>query len=148
MNLKNIKNLRAEKGFTIVELLIVIVVIGILVAIVVVAYTGITQQANDQRYLSNAQSVRKVAEAWQARDGDYPDNTGEFTSQYSKLPNGVAVVTTPATLATNFADSRTAADAGNVYVDFCTTDGMRIYYPELSSSTIRSIAVGDTTAGC
>ncbi len=38
---------KAERlGFTIVELLIVVVVIGILAAIVTVAYTGVTQSAN------------------------------------------------------------------------------------------------------
>ncbi|RYZ85786.1 MAG: prepilin-type N-terminal cleavage/methylation domain-containing protein, partial [Moraxellaceae bacterium] len=34
-------------GFTIVELLIVIVVIGILAAIVIVGYQGVTKRAND-----------------------------------------------------------------------------------------------------
>lgn len=40
------KQVVQPKGFTIVELLIVIVVIGILAAITVVAYTGISQQAS------------------------------------------------------------------------------------------------------
>ncbi|RYX79149.1 prepilin-type N-terminal cleavage/methylation domain-containing protein [bacterium] len=46
MNLQNIKQLKDQKGFTIVELLIVIVVIGILAAIVIVAYQGVTARAN------------------------------------------------------------------------------------------------------
>ncbi|PIQ71162.1 hypothetical protein COV88_01465 [Candidatus Saccharibacteria bacterium CG11_big_fil_rev_8_21_14_0_20_41_19] len=36
---------RTSSGFTIVELLVVIVVIGILAAITIVSYTGITQKA-------------------------------------------------------------------------------------------------------
>ena len=40
-----VPELSTQRGFTIVELLIVIVVIGILAAITVVAYTGIQQRA-------------------------------------------------------------------------------------------------------
>jgi prepilin-type N-terminal cleavage/methylation domain-containing protein len=39
--------LKTKSGFTIVELLIVIVVIGILAAITIVAYNGIQDRAND-----------------------------------------------------------------------------------------------------
>jgi prepilin-type N-terminal cleavage/methylation domain-containing protein len=42
----SLKN-KASKGFTIVELLIVIVVIGILAALVVTTYNGIQQKARD-----------------------------------------------------------------------------------------------------
>ena len=43
--LKSMK--RTSYGFTIVELLIVIVVIGILAAISIVAYKGVSQKANN-----------------------------------------------------------------------------------------------------
>ena len=38
-----------HRGFTIVELLIVVVVIGILAAITIVAYNGVTSQANEAK---------------------------------------------------------------------------------------------------
>lgn len=40
-------NIHRREGFTIVELLIVIVVIAILAAISIVSYTGIQQRANN-----------------------------------------------------------------------------------------------------
>ena len=40
MTLNNIKTMKKDRGFTIVELLIVIVVIAILAAIIIVAYQG------------------------------------------------------------------------------------------------------------
>lgn len=49
-----------QKGFTIVELLIVIVVIAILAAITVVAYNGIQQRAKDSALQSNLASAARL----------------------------------------------------------------------------------------
>ena len=54
-------------GFTIVELLIVIVVIGVLAAISVVAYTGITQKANNAAIISAANQTLKAIQAYMAK---------------------------------------------------------------------------------
>jgi len=55
MSKLNIKS--KSKGFTIVELLVVIVVIGILAAITIVSYTGITARANTSSAKANAGTV-------------------------------------------------------------------------------------------
>lgn len=63
---------KAERGFTIVELLIVIVVIGILATIVIIAYNGIQNRANDvaiQSDLSNADTLLALS---YATSGAYP----------------------------------------------------------------------------
>jgi prepilin-type N-terminal cleavage/methylation domain-containing protein len=62
-------------GFTIVELLIVIVVIGVLAAISIVAYTGITQKANNAAIISAANQTLKAIQAYMAAKGDYPTKT-------------------------------------------------------------------------
>lgn len=62
-------------GFTIVELLIVIVVIGVLAAISVVAYTGITQKANNAAIISAANQTLKAIQAYMAAKDDYPTKT-------------------------------------------------------------------------
>ena len=49
-----------SKGFTIVELLIVIVVIGILAAITIVAYNGIQQRARASAIASGIASIEKA----------------------------------------------------------------------------------------
>lgn len=47
-------------GFTIVELLIVIVVIGILAAITIVAYNGVQKRANDAKMQSDLSELKKA----------------------------------------------------------------------------------------
>jgi prepilin-type N-terminal cleavage/methylation domain-containing protein len=49
-----------QKGFTIVELLIVIVVIGILAAIVIVAYSGVQARARTSKINADLQSLDKA----------------------------------------------------------------------------------------
>jgi len=63
-----------KSGFTIVELLVVIVVIGILAAITIVSYTGISNRAKVatlQSDLSNASQQLKIFQATDA-SGNYP----------------------------------------------------------------------------
>jgi len=65
-----------KSGFTIVELLVVIVVIGILAAITIVSYTGISNRAKVaalQSDLTNASTQLKISQATNA-SGDYPAN--------------------------------------------------------------------------
>jgi prepilin-type N-terminal cleavage/methylation domain-containing protein len=94
MVLSNIKPRNNERGFTIVELLIVIVVIAILATITIVAYSGITSRANNTKAQAQAASVQKVAEAFNADNGRYPASLAEFTagSLSTKLPSGVTVI--------------------------------------------------------
>src|SRR5688500_18575191 len=59
-----IKRMQAHNGFTIVELLIVIVVIAILAAISVVAFTGMQARANDSRIRSGVAQFEKALRVW------------------------------------------------------------------------------------
>lgn len=61
-----------QTGFTIVELLIVIVVIGILAAITVVAYNGIQSRATNTARVAAARQALGVVQAYKAVNGDYP----------------------------------------------------------------------------
>jgi general secretion pathway protein G len=60
------------KGFTIVELLIVIVVIGILAALVITTYNGIQQKARDTERKTDVNAVHGQVEAYNAQNGKYP----------------------------------------------------------------------------
>ena len=68
------KNRGHYSGFTIVELLIVIVVIAILAAITIVSYNGITGQAKEAVLKQDLSSGVKQLELANAEDGRYPSN--------------------------------------------------------------------------
>lgn len=63
------------RGFTIVELLIVIVVIAILAAITIVAYNGIQQRARDSQRKSDLSNIAKALNLYNVDHGDYVETS-------------------------------------------------------------------------
>ncbi len=89
-----------HSGFTIVELLIVIVVIGILASISITAYAGITTRSQDSVISSKVQGIAKLLESYAATTGgvvpqadwacigepaDYPAENG-YTAEWCHQP--------------------------------------------------------------
>jgi prepilin-type N-terminal cleavage/methylation domain-containing protein len=67
---------KKNNGFTIVELLVVIVVIAILAAISVVAYTGIQQRTRDSARESDIAAIVKALELYYIDHGQFPPGSG------------------------------------------------------------------------
>ena len=81
----------ARRGFTIVELLIVVVVIAILAAITLVAYNGITANAKESALKADLNTTAKKAGIAQAETGSYPSSKPAGLSdsiQYSQTSSG------------------------------------------------------------
>lgn len=89
-----------QKGFTIVELLIVIVVIGILAMLVLNTFSGVQQKARDTERQTDATSVAKQLEAYFAQNGGYP-----LTTQFVSGANDAAKITAATTLLKGTSDN-------------------------------------------
>ncbi len=83
-----------KAAFTIVELLIVIVVIAILAAISIVAYTGIQNRANDSSIQNDLAALSKSFELFRVDDGAYPDSVTNLGTLNAKV-NKSAYLTSP-----------------------------------------------------
>lgn len=124
-----IRHVGRKPGFTIVELLIVIVVIAILAAITVVAYTGITDRARVASVqAASSQAAKKVA-AYVAEHGSYPatlaavsvTNSGSMTYGYRNYGNHSCVAATESGVSYQVIDG-----AGPVYGN-CVDLSMSVY---------------------
>jgi len=71
LSFKKLKN----QGFTIVELLIVIVVIGILATLVITTYNGVQSKARDTKRQTDINAIQGQVEAYNTNAGYYPTLT-------------------------------------------------------------------------
>ncbi|MHC4653898.1 MAG: competence type IV pilus major pilin ComGC [Planctomycetota bacterium] len=62
--------MKAEKGFTLVEILIVVVILGILAAIVIPQFTSASTEAKESSLLSDLQSIRSQVELFKIQHND------------------------------------------------------------------------------
>lgn len=63
-----------QKGFTIVELLVVVVVIAILASVTVLAYNGIIERTKNTNFLATMDEYEKAVRMYDAQYGTYPSS--------------------------------------------------------------------------
>jgi type II secretion system protein G len=122
-----------ERGFTIVELLIVIIVIGILAALVITTFTGVQQKARDTERQTDVKAVHGQLEAYYAQNGKYPTLANLNTSGWAttnlkgidqealKDPKGAGYTFASSPTASQYSYAVTAAD-GTTACDNTATD--------------------------
>ena len=69
---------RIRKGFTLVEILIVVIILGILAAIVIPQFTSASQEARESSAMSLLQTIRSQIELYKLQHGDkWPTTSGD-----------------------------------------------------------------------
>ena len=68
--------MNTRRGFTIVELLIVIVVIGILAAITIMAFNGLQKRAENTKNTAAVKQAAKLLHLYKETNGTYPTHSG------------------------------------------------------------------------
>lgn len=147
--LNNIKS--KNSGFTIVELLIVIVVIAILAAITIVAYNGIQNRAKDSSAQALGNNVIKKAEAYFTINSAYPTLTefeGNFAPGLTVAGGGGA----ESKLDTNTIAALQATDPANenqVQYETCTTPaGASVTYWQTSGDVTKYLGSATALSTC
>jgi prepilin-type N-terminal cleavage/methylation domain-containing protein len=135
-------------GFTIVELLIVIVVIGILAALVMSTYANVQAKARDARRASDIRSIRTLVLSYQAAYGALPrsqvygeDNAegydissvGDWIQFLKPVTNGPI----PRDPIDNETGDPTVPGAKYTYFYYCYHPAWDLYAPDPDNDTVR-----------
>jgi prepilin-type N-terminal cleavage/methylation domain-containing protein len=125
-----------NRGFTIVELLIVVVIIGILASVTVVSYNGITQRANTSAAQAATSTVIKKIALYHVEFNRYPyaaSDLNSITSSYH-VPNtisytlGTTQPATPSVLRYVKCGSGSPANQAAINITAGNITGVRIHY--------------------
>jgi type IV pilus assembly protein PilA len=97
-----------KKGFTLIELMIVIAIIGILAAVAIPMYSDYTKKSRTSEVATNLKEVVKMQILWK----EDPDKGGKSTADFATLINSIGYKTSSGKTASDVAGCKgTAAGA-------------------------------------
>ena len=109
---------QSNSAFTIIELLIVIVIIGILVAITAVSYNGVTKSAKESALKSELKRISTSLELHKAKNGTYPTSLATAIPPIAN-PTNANITYAPLNNGTSY--SLTATDTSNPSISLVQT---------------------------
>lgn len=125
MSIRN--KMKSQKGFTLIELMVVISIIGILAAIVVPKFSSATDSATKAKIQADLRTLDSAISMYYAKNGSYPTTIGALK------PNFLAEVPSPGTYkgaslaAYDIDDNDTTTPANNTYRAFTTVGSTKVF---------------------
>ena len=80
------KSTRRPVGFTLIEILIVVILLGVLASIVAASFSDTTEDAQLVTCMSNLKNIQGAMNLHHLRNGSYPTTTEELSDAYPTLP--------------------------------------------------------------
>ena len=80
---KSVQNRKGRKGFTLVELAVVIVIIGVLAAFGVPRFMNSVERSKAAEAFSYLSAVRSAQERYQAREGTYASDVSQLDISFA-----------------------------------------------------------------
>lgn len=139
---------KKRKGFTIVELIIVIVVISILAAITIVAYMGIQNRTNDAAIQSDLKNIAKRFELFKVDNGVYPAGTAQLSTLGIKASKN-AYGNGFSNNAYNLLYCRVQADGPNKFALMASSNSGTVFVYRSETGSLSTVAAwaGTTSTG-
>jgi len=136
------KNKRTQSGFTLIELMIVVAIIGVLASLALPAYSNYTKKAKFAEVVSAGSAVKSSIDVCYQTEGDLGD-----CDEFSELSIAATSVTNGANVASVTIDTTTA---GKIEVTGATTVDSATYTltPSPANGTLTWAAVCSNDAFC